>query len=100
MENASRLIIKYLKNNKDAAGDISLKLLKEYEFSYEKLTNCINNSITEALFPDSLKKANINPVNKKNEMGRITDQQVYCQLSLKFMKGLYLISCLSKCKIF
>ena len=100
LEDASRLIIKYLKNNKETARDISLKLLKEYEFSYTKLTNCINNSISEALFPDSLKRANINPVHKKNEMGRITDEQVYCQLSLKFMKRLYLISRLSKCKIF
>ena len=96
LEDASRLIIKYLKNNKETASDISLKLLKEYEFSYTKLTNCINNSISETLFPDSLKRANI----KRNEMGRITDQQVYCLLSLKFMKRLYLISRLSKCKIF
>ena len=70
LEDASRLIIKDLKNNKAAAGDISLKLLKECEFSYEKLTNCINNSISEALFSDSLKRANINPVHKKNDSSR------------------------------
>ena len=50
-----RLIIKDLKNNKAAGGDIPLKLLKEYDFTYEKLTNCINNSLIEGLFPDSLK---------------------------------------------
>ena len=62
-----RLIIKDLKNNKAAGGDIPLKLLKECDFTYEKLTNCINNSLSEGLFPDSLKRANITPVHKKND---------------------------------
>ena len=35
--------------------------------TYEKLTNCINNSLSEGLFPDSLKRANITPVHKKND---------------------------------
>ena len=62
-----RLIIKNLKKNKAAGGDISLKLLKGCDFTYEKLTNCINNSRSEALFPDSLKRANIIPVHTKND---------------------------------
>ena len=62
-----RLIIKDLKNNKAARGDIPLKLLKEYDFTHEKLTNCINDSLSEGLFPDSLKRANITPVHKKND---------------------------------
>ena len=62
-----RLIIKDLKNNKAAGGDISLKLLEECDFTYEKLTNCINNSLSEGSFPDSLKRANITPVHKEND---------------------------------
>ena len=62
-----RLIIKDLKNNKAAGGDIPLKLLKECDFTYEKLTNCINNSLSEGFFPDFLKRANITPVHKKND---------------------------------
>ena len=61
-----RLITKDLKNNKAAGGDILLMLLKEYDFTHEKLTNCINNSLSEGLFPDSL-RANITPVPKKND---------------------------------
>ena len=41
--------------------------MKEYEFTYETLTNCIINSINKGLFPDFLKRANINPVHKKND---------------------------------
>ena len=61
-----RLIIKDLKNNKAADWDIPLKLLTESDFTYEKLTNCTNNSLNEGLFPGSLKRANITPVHKKN----------------------------------
>ena len=62
-----RLIIKDLKNNKAAGGDILLKLKKESDFTYEKFTNCINNSLSEGLFPDSLKRASITPVQKKSD---------------------------------
>ena len=57
-----RLITKDLKNGKAAGGDIALKLLKECEFANEKLTNCIVKIIL-----DSVKKANITPVSKKND---------------------------------
>ena len=33
-----------MKNNRAAGGDIPLKLLKECDFTDEKLTNCIYNS--------------------------------------------------------
>ena len=52
-----RLIIKDLKNNKAAGGDIPPKLLKECDFTCGKTTNCINNSLIEGLFPGSLKRA-------------------------------------------
>ena len=62
-----RLIIKDMKNNKAAGGDIPLKLLKECDFTYEKLTNCINNSLSEGLLTDSLKRANFSHAHKKND---------------------------------
>ena len=74
-----RLIIKDLKNNKAAGRDTPPKLLKECDFTYEKLTNCINNSLSEGLFPDSLKRANITPVHKKNDP---LDKENYRPLSI------------------
>ena len=70
----ARLISKDLKNNKVAGGDIFLELLKEYEFTHETLTNCKNNSISQGLFPDFLKRANITSVHKKssNKSSRIS----------------------------
>ena len=63
----NRSIIKDLKNNKAAGGGIPLTLLKKCDFTYEKLTNCINNSKCKGLFPDSLKRANITPVHKNTD---------------------------------
>ena len=74
-----RLIIKDLKTNKAAGGDIPLKLLKECDFTYEKSSNCINNSLSEALFSDSLKRANITLVHKKNDP---LDEQNYRPVSI------------------
>ena len=62
----ARLMINDLKNNEAAGGNIPLKLLKECDFTYEKITNCINNSLSEGLFPVSLKRANIAPIHKRN----------------------------------
>ena len=61
------LIIKDLKNNKAAGGDIPLKLLKGCDITDEMLTNFINNSLSRGLFPDSLIRANITPVHKKTD---------------------------------
>ena len=44
-----------------------LKLLKACHFTYEKLTNSIYNLLSEGFFPDSLKRANITSVRKKND---------------------------------
>ena len=97
-----RLIINDLKNNKTVGGDIPLKLLKECDFTNEKLTHCINNSIREGLFPDFLKRANITPVRKKNDP---LDKENYIPVSTlplpsKATKGQYLTNCLSTCKKF
>ena len=97
-----RLMIKDLKNNKPAGGDISLQLLKECDFTYEKLTNCINSTLIEGLFPDFLKRANITPVHKKNDP---LDKENYRPVSIlpllsKVYETAILINCLSTCKHF
>ena len=79
-----RLIIKTWTINKAAGGDIPLKLLKECDFTYDKLTNCINNSLSEGFFPDCLKRANITLIGKKNDP---LDKENYRPVSI-----LYLIS--------
>ena len=66
----ARLIIKDLKNNKAARGDISLKLLKECVSAYKKLTDCINTSISQGLLPNSFKRANITPAHTKKRSSR------------------------------
>ena len=57
-----RLMFKDLMNNKVAGGNIPLKLLKECDFTYEKLTDNINSSIITGLFCDSLKRANLGQI--------------------------------------
>ena len=57
-------IIQDLKTNKAVGGEILTKILKECEFTFDVLTNCINKSIETGYFPDSLKLANINSVLK------------------------------------
>ena len=48
-------------------GEIPIQILKESEFTFEILTNCINKSIETGCFPDSLKEANITPIFKKDD---------------------------------
>ena len=58
-------IIRNLKTNKAVGGEIPTKILKECEYNFDVLTNCINKSIETGYFPDSLKLANVAPVFKK-----------------------------------
>ena len=45
-----------------------LTFLSNLDFTYEMLTDCINDAIVgENVFPDSLKLADITPVHKKDE---------------------------------
>ena len=57
-------IIMELKTDKAASGKIPVKLLKDCDISFHALTNCINQSIENRAFPNSLKEANIAPVYK------------------------------------
>ena len=59
--------IKDLKNSKSVGGEISPKILKECEFTFEILTQCINKSFTSGEFSDCLKQANVSPIFKKDD---------------------------------
>ena len=48
-------------------GEIPIQILKEIEFTFEKLTNCTNKSIETGYFPDRLKETNITPIFKKDD---------------------------------
>ena len=56
--------MKNLPSDKVSAGEIPIKILKEYIF-FPELTNCINESLTNNKFPDTLKLSDITPVFKK-----------------------------------
>ena len=60
-----KTVIQDLKNNKSLGSETPIQILKEREFTFEILTNCINKSIETGCFPDSLKEANITPISKK-----------------------------------
>ena len=61
-------VIKDLKTNKSVSGEIPIQILKESEFTFECLKNCINHSIEETrIFPSSLKLGNITPIFKKDD---------------------------------
>ena len=62
-----KTVIRDLKNNKSAGGEIPIQILKESEFTFGILTNCINKYIETGCFPDSLKAANITPTFKKDD---------------------------------
>ena len=46
-------------------GEIPVSILKECEFTFEFLKNCINKSVKGGSFPDNLKEANITNIFKK-----------------------------------
>ena len=56
-----------------------MKILKECNFSFHFLTNCINEAIKNNKFPDSLKLSNIVLVHKKKDP---TDKTIYRPVSV------------------
>ena len=71
-------IIENIPNNKAARGEIPLHILKQCGFTYQMLADCINDVLSQGIFPDSLKFANITPDHKKDEA---TDKQNYRPVS-------------------
>ena len=47
--------MKKLPSDKVSAGEIPIKTLKESKCCFPELTNCINKSLTNNKFPDTLK---------------------------------------------
>ena len=60
-------IIKNLQNNKAAGGEIPLNILKKSNLTFDKLTECVDYTLKNGKFLDSLKNANITPVHKKDD---------------------------------
>ena len=52
-------IIKNIPNNKAARGEIPLHILKQCGFTYQMLTDCINDALPQGIFPAGLKFANL-----------------------------------------
>ena len=72
-------IIKNIPNNKASRGKTPLHILKQSGFTYQMLTDCINDGLFKGIFPDSLKFANIMLVQKKDEA---TDKENYRPVSV------------------
>ena len=72
-------IIKNIPNNKAARGEIPLHILKQCGFTYQMFTDCINDDLSQGIFLDSLKFADITPVHKKDEAN---DKQNYRPVSV------------------
>ena len=52
-------VIKGIKANKSVGGEIPIQILKESEFPFESLKNCINHSIVETgIFQFKVRKHN------------------------------------------
>lgn len=58
-------VIQYLKNKKSAGGEIPVPILKESKLSFMTLKRCINKSIEDRSFSDSLNKTNSTPIFNK-----------------------------------
>ena len=73
-------MVKILNNNKKTSGNIPIRILKEnINILLPHITDCINSSISDGIFPDALKLADISPIFKK---GNETDKVNYRPISL------------------
>ena len=72
-------IIKIIPNNEAAGGEIPLHILKQSGFTYQMLTDYINDPLSQGMFLDSLKFANITPVHKKD---KAADKENYRPVSV------------------
>ena len=69
-------VIKNIPSNKASGGDIPIQILKQSGFTYQILTDCINDAINKGVFPVSLKIANITRAPKgTSRLVRITTDQ-------------------------
>ena len=59
--------IKDLKSNKSVGGDIPTNILKECNFTFSVLADCLNKSFEHGAFPDCLKEANVTAIFEKDD---------------------------------
>ena len=94
--NDVKQVIKDLKSNQSVGGDIPINILKECNFTFSVLADCINTSFENGAFPDCLKEANVTPIFKKDDsldkenyrpvsilplLSKIFEKKIYKQLS-------------------
>ena len=65
--NDLKQVIKDLKSNKSVSGDIPTNILKECNFIFSVLADCINKSFENGAYPDCLKEANVNAIFRKDD---------------------------------
>ena len=65
--NDVKQVIRDLKSSKSVSGGIPINILKECDFTFSVLTDCINKSFENGAFPDCLKEANVTPIFKKDD---------------------------------
>ena len=53
---------------KVSVGDIPIQILQQAGFTYQILTDCINDAINKGVFLDSLKITNITPAHRKRQV--------------------------------
>ena len=101
-------VIKNIPSDKTSGGDIPIQMFKRSGFTYQILTDCINDAINKGVFPDSLKTANITPVHKKDKptdkenyrpvsvlplLSKVFERLLYDQLSEYLQKYLNVLLC-------
>ena len=59
--------------------EIPTKILKECEFTFETLTQCVNKSFACGEFPDCSKQANNSPIFRKDDL---LDKEIYRLISI------------------
>ena len=77
-----KAIIRDPATNKAAGGKIPVNILKKPNFSFDKLTICVNHALIDGKFPITLKNANITPVHKKEHPANKTNFRSVSALSL------------------
>ena len=60
-------VIKDLKSNKSIGVDIPTNIVKECNFTFSVLANCINKSFENGAFPYCLKEGKVIPIFKKDD---------------------------------
>ena len=66
--------MKNLPLHKVFAGETTIKIPKESKFCFPEVTNCINESLTNNKFPDTLNLSNLTPVFNILVIKQITDR--------------------------